>query len=149
MPRKAKTEKKEKVVKVKVNPEEGLAVAEAPSKRGRKKKTVIDLQQADGKLYNKHNVRSLDELLGIQTTKYSTHDYAAYENQIQAMNTSDLQKHCTQVDVMPNQDRGVMIKRLLKQFRVTNSSYLNTAQTVDPIHKPISQATLDILSEGR
>ena len=128
----------------------GLPEASEPRvKSGRKRKSVIEFQQTDGKIYNKYGVKSIDELLGESKSRYKTHDIAAYEKMVSEMNTSDLQNHATTVDVMPNQDRNVLIKRLLKQFKVTNSNYFNTSQTQDPLKKQINKNTLDILAEGR
>jgi hypothetical protein len=112
-------------------------------------KKLIQMQIADGKLYNKRGVKSIDELLGISSNKYLTRDETRYENYISNLNTSDLQTHATQVGVLPNQDRSVTIKRLLKEFRIHNSGFLNTAEAVNPIKKKIRQETIDILAEGR
>ena len=112
-------------------------------------KSAIQLQQLDGKLYNKHNVRSIDELLGETTNKYKTHDVKEYEAQLNRMNTSDLQTHAVTVQVMPKENRTLLIKLLVKQFQINNSTGANVAQPVTPSGKPITQETLDILAEGR
>jgi len=113
-------------------------------------KDVMDLQQLDGKLYNRKGVRSIDELLEIHTTPYNTHDVKEYELQLDRMNTSDLQTHAVKVGVLPKEDRRILIKTLIRQFQVANSSQLNIAQPVNLIgDKKLTQETLDILAEGR
>src|SRR6266446_4999347 len=75
-------------------------------------KNVVDLQQLDGKLYNRKGVRSIDELLEIHTTPYNTHDVKEYELQLDRMNTSDLQTHAVKVGVLPNPARRILIQTL-------------------------------------
>ena len=159
MPRKNKTEeeipvvvkKTKKVSKKAANaaiPEVIKVVEKYPKKE--EKKTLLEFQQTDGKLYNKHGVRSLDELLGVKSGKYNTQDPIVYEQQIQDMNTSDLQTHAVKVGVMPNENRQVMLKRLLKEFRMTNAAYSNHDLAPIPIQaKPINPAVMKILAEGR
>ena len=118
--------------------------------KGKKKKmTLAERQISDGKLYNKRGVKSIDELLGISASKYNTHDLKKYEDYLSNLNTSDLQAHATRVGVLPNQDRSILTKRLLKEFRVSNSGYISTAQVQNPITKPIKKEVLEILAEGR
>ncbi len=112
-------------------------------------KDIMDLQQLDGKLYNKKGVRSIDELLGLHTTPYNTHDVKEYELQLDHMNTSDLQTHAVKVGVLPKEDRRILIKTLIRQFQLANSSQLNTAQPINLTNKKLTQETIDILAEGR
>lgn len=112
-------------------------------------KKLIQMQMADGKMYNKHGVKSIDELLGISTNKYKIIDDKEYEKYIDRLNTSDLQAHATKVGVLPNQDRNVLTKRLLKEFKLHVSSLTNTAQDVNTFPKKIKQEVLDILAQGR
>lgn len=134
---------------------EGESLIQPRKRKKDPQKKLIELQQADGKLYNKHNVRSIDELLGVVSSKYAVTggkvltDIRQYEEHLTNLNTSDLQAHAAKVGVMPNHDRNILVKRLLKEFRISNSGALNTAQPVNPISKKIRQETLDILSEGR
>ncbi len=135
------------MTKKKKNEEKGLVKPRKKAKSLQKK--LIQMQIADGKLYNKRGVRSIDELLGISSTKYTTRDEGKYDDYINNLNTSDLQAHATKVGVLPNSDRTVLIKRLIKEFKVHNSAFLNTAEAVNPVTKKITQETLDILAEGR
>jgi len=134
--------------KVKKEIKENKETKEVKGKK-EKKATLAQRQMADGKLYNKHGVKSIDELLGLSAGKYNTHDLQKYEDYLAGLNTSDLQAHATRVGVMPNQDRNILLKRLVKEFRVSNSGYINTAKTGTQFSKPISKRTLDILGEGR
>jgi hypothetical protein len=109
---------------------------------------VVQIQQIDGKLYNKRGAKSLDELLGEQVFKYSTRDPKDYEGQLNRMNTSDLQAHAAKVGVLPKDDRRLLIKILMKQF-MSNLSSLNAASAPQVSGKKISEETLRILAEGR
>ncbi len=113
------------------------------------KKGLVELQQIDGKLYNKYNVKSIDELLGEKSRKYSTHDVKVYEESLNHMNSSDLQSHAISLQVMPKEDRRVLIANLVKQFIVNNSVYNNPARATDLFTKKMSQEALDIMAEGR
>lgn len=120
--------------------------------KGRPKKApsdeIVKLQQIDGKVYNKRNVQSIDELLDETHHKYDTHDIKEYEAKLQNMNTSDLQRHAISVQILPKENRVLLIKLLLKQFQMTNSGYVKTPASVG-VEKPISQEVMDILGEGR
>lgn len=107
------------------------------------------MQQSDGKIYNKHGVRSIDELLGLSSSKYNTHDVDKYEQQLNEMNTSDLQAHSISLGVLPKEDRRLLVQLLLKQFRIANSAHLNPAQEAPGITKKITKETLRILAEGK
>ena len=119
------------------------AVAPAP----KQEKNLFEMQ-ADG-VFNKHGVKSLDELLGTKLEKYSTRNIEEYEKNLNDMNTSDLHTHATQVGVLPNQDRAVLIRRLLREFSITNSDYFNTFSKSSASGKPISAEVARILGEGR
>jgi hypothetical protein len=152
MPKKEKT----KVIKDKEEETEGLIKPRRTKKSEQKR--LIEMQMADGKLYNKHGVKSITELLSNQNANaknndrviqnYKPHDLDSYEHFISNLNTSDLQSHATTVGVMPNQDRSILIKRLLKDFRIKNSEAWNTEKPVE-LPKKIRQETLDILAQGR
>jgi len=124
--------------------------ASEPAKRGKQpsKGEMIKMQQADGKQYNKKGVKSIDELLGESVRKYDTHDIKEYEAKLNRMNTSDLQRHAISVQVLPKENRTLLIKLLLKQFQINNSGYVKSPPAVGT-EKPISQAVIDILAEGR
>jgi hypothetical protein len=114
-----------------------------------KKKNLFEMQ-VDG-VFNKHGVKSLDELLGTRQEKYSTRDIEEYEFKLNEMNTSDLHTHATQVGVLPNQDRAVLVRRLLREFRISNSEYLNTYEKASSFGngKEITEEVRRILGEGR
>jgi len=145
--------------KIKKNQDNGSVLEEkAPGQtpkrgKGRPKKVapsddMLEMQQLDGKSYNKHNVQSIDELLGETNHRYDTHDIKAYEEKLNRMNTSDLQRHAISVQILPKENRALLIKLLLKQFQVNNSGYIKTPPTLGA-EKPISQEVMDILGEGR
>lgn len=158
MPRKSNKNKEKDIVKEEdnINNEDvkikSLDDAEKPRKSSGKteKKTLLQSQQTNGKLYNKYGVKSIDEILdGKIQSKYFTDDEKIYANYLDKMNTSDLQTHSASLGIMFNQDRGIVIKRLMKEFKMQNSMRENPPQYNNAFSKPISQEVLDILSEGR
>jgi hypothetical protein len=124
-------------------------VSKKEKKTEAKPADLVKMQQLDGKNYNKKGVKSLDELLEEKSSVYSTADIKEYEADLNKKNTSDLQAHAARVGVLPKEDRRLLIKILLKQFAVANSSILNQARQIPTNKKPISQEALDILAEGR
>lgn len=112
-------------------------------------KKITEFQQADGKVYNKYKVTSIDELLGKRSGKYEHSNVEDYAEYLKNMNVSDLQAHATRVGIMPNQDRNVLTKRLIKEFTVTNSGFYGTVQPQAVTQKPVSDDVLKILSQGR
>lgn len=122
-----------------------------PKEKSEKKaqqKTIAQLQQSDGKLYNKRGVKSIDELLGVRSNKYNTSSEKEYEEYINSLNSSDLQEHATKVGVMPNTDRNVLTKRLLKEFKISGP-IVPRESGGQAFSKVPSQKVLDILAQGR
>lgn len=115
----------------------------------RKVKRISELQQTDGKLYNKHGVKSIDELLNIKSGKYQTTDPVEYENYINSLNTSDLQAHAVKIGLLPNQDRQTLLKRLTREFKINSSNLQATSVISSPFKKPLSEEALRILSDGK
>ncbi len=113
------------------------------------KREIKMMEQVDGKNYNKSGAASIDELLGTRLNKYQTTDEKEYEAQLERMNVSDLQTHASSLGILPNHDRAVLTKRLLKEFRFATAEYLVQDKGVIPYHKKPSQAVLDILAGGR
>lgn len=156
MANKNKETPKAKVAKVKKTQSKAPSVSVRPQIKAErdniKNGPALDplvMQQADGKIYNKYGVRSIDELLGISSNKYNTHDVDKYEAQLNEMNTSDLQAHSISLGVLPKEDRRLLVQLLLKQFRIANSAHLNPAQEAPGITKKITKETLRILAEGK
>lgn len=143
----AKKIKKNTKVEEKVDTEVKTTTRGAKSVKKVVEKDIAKLKQADGKIYNKYNVKSIDELLGETNRKYLTKDVKEYESWLRARNTSDLQKHAIEVQVLPKEDRELLIRTLIKQFHVNHSAESNTVSRID--QKPVSQEVLDILAEGR
>lgn len=144
MPRKKKEIKETKVK------QEGLIKPRKTPKP--KKKTLLEMQMADGKVYNKRGVKSLDELLHISSGKYNLAEHPntqTYEQYLNGMNVSDLQAHAVKVGVLPNNDRSILVKRLLKEYNLNNSQSSATALAPVTFSKKIKQETIDILSQGR
>ncbi len=82
----------------------------------------------------KANVRSIDELIGRKAPGYSVGTVEEYEGKLKAMTKADLQKHSTDVGLLPISNQGVLINRLVNEFKKKSRGYFNTAQfnTIEP-----------------
>jgi len=126
-----------------------LAGSRKTQPKEREIKDIIELQQIDGKVH-KTGARDIYEIMGEKNpSKYGTTDIKEYEKKLNRMNTSDLQHHAASVQVLPREDRRLLIKLLLKQFQIDNSGILNVAKPLGVSQKKMSQRALDILAEGR
>jgi len=82
----------------------------------------------------KRQVKSIDELLGRAHPAYAMGTPEEYEVKIKNMATSDLERHATEVGIMPRTERNTLITRLVAHYRKTASSYFGTVQmnTIQP-----------------
>lgn len=115
-------------------------------KKSTNKARLMELVQQDGKLYNKKGVKSLDELFGMRDSKYSTESLAEYKEQLENMNISDLQRHAASVQILPKDDRKLLTKILIREFEISNSRKLNTAEHV-AFAKPITKEVEALLAD--
>jgi hypothetical protein len=61
---------------------------------------------------------TLDQVWGdTGNTKYGTMDEAEYTDKLKEMNKSDLQAHASRAGLIPIDDRGILTKKLLTEFR--------------------------------
>lgn len=144
--------KSNKQVKVeKDNKEESTTVTESRKRQPKQAPPIdaLELQQIDGKVH-KTGAKDIYEIMGERNpSKYGTRDIKEYEKKLMGMNTSDLQRHASTIQVVPREDRKLMIKLCLKQFQIDNSGIMNTAQPLGVSQKKMSQRALDVLAEGK
>jgi len=115
----------------------------------RRKKKVNELNQVHGKDETQYRPTSLDQVWGDEGFgKYKTMDLEKYESHLQALNRTDLQKHAAEIGVVPIDNRDMLKKRLVGEFKKHVASYRmpNVKDTTD---KKPSDEVIKILREGR
>ncbi len=116
----------------------------------KKNKKVVDLTQADGKEEKIETVqkpRTLDQVWGdTGLWKYNTMEKEEYSNQLKEMNKSDLQAHASRIGLIPVEDRSVLTKRLITEFKNHVSKYKAQEK---PKSNTVSKRGMKILEEGK
>lgn len=101
----------------------------------------VVVKEIKGKQY-----RSVDELFGFHGATYKTYEPTEYRTSLVGMNLIDLRKECFRVGLIANDNRNIMIERLMKQFgRITSS--VNGPQ-FKPVKFRVDDRVRAILAEG-
>jgi hypothetical protein len=112
-----------------------------------KKRKIEELSQTHGKLENVQ-YKSLDQIWGdTGLTKYKTTNLEEYVNFINEMNKSDLQAHANKVGLVPIDNREMLTKRLVAEFKKFVSTF-NVPKTIDNSVN-LDKKSKDVLSEGK
>lgn len=112
-----------------------------------KKKKIEELSQTHGKLENTQ-YKSLDQIWGdTGLSKYNTTNLQDYTNLINEMNKSDLQAHANKIGLVPIDNREMLTKRLLSEFKKFMSSF-NVPKNIDN-SVILDKKSKDVLSEGK
>ena len=113
-----------------------------------KRKKVKELKQVHGK-DEQFEPTSLDQIWGDEGLgKYKTLDKDKYEQSLNNFTKADLQKHAAEVGVVPVDNRNLLIRKLLVEFKKHVASYRKPSQPKTSNEKP-SEEVLKILREGR
>ncbi len=120
-----------------------------PAKASKKaKKEDKKMTQTHAK-EEKFQPSTLDQVWGdTGNTKYGTMDEAKYNEQLDEMNKSDLQAHAGRVGFVPIDDRGLLTKKLLSEFRKYVSGFRKPTPPSEASNA-VSKKARKILSEGR
>ena len=112
-----------------------------------RKRKIEELSQTHGKLENVQ-YKSLDQIWGdTGLTKYKTTNLEEYVNFINEMNKSDLQAHANKVGLVPIDNREMLTKRLVAEFKKFVSTF-NVPKTIDNSVN-LDKKSKDVLSEGK
>jgi len=112
-----------------------------------KRKKIEELSQTHGKLENTQ-YKSLDQIWGdTGLSKYNTTNLQDYTNLINEMNKSDLQAHANKIGLVPIDNREMLTKRLVSEFKKFISSF-NVPKNIDNSVN-LDKKSKDILSEGK
>ena len=123
------------------------AAKKAPKKATKKSSKMQSLSQTHGKKET-FEPTTLDQIWGdTGSKKYKTQDVKQYEEQLKAMNITDLQKHATTVGLIPIQNKNLLAKRLLKEFQKHWAAYKKPKPSGNQVK--LSRKAKDILAEGK
>jgi len=119
-------------------------------KKTRRKRSVKDITQAHGK-EEKAQPTTLDQIWGdTGLWKYNTMDAEEYQNELRELNKTDLQAHATKIGLIPIDNKEMLSKRLLREFKRHVSSYNVSNKTPNAKNDgDVSAKVKNILAEGR
>ena len=139
MPRKkaAKSTKKTKATSKKKKP------------TAKKEKKVKNLSQTHGK-EETFEPTTLDQIWGdTGMYKYNTLEEAQYQEQLDNMTKADMRVHASKLGLVPIDDRGRLVKRLLKEFKIFASKYKKPLTSKNERVSDLPLEVRKILEEGR
>jgi hypothetical protein len=112
------------------------------------KKKIEQLSQTHGK-QEQFQPTTLEQIWGdTGLTRYKTMDETEYSTFLKDLNKSDLQAHAMSIGIIPIDNREMLTKRLVREFKSYVSGYRKPLdQRVTP--STISKEALSILSEGK
>lgn len=113
----------------------------------KQKKKIQELSQTHGKLEDVE-YKSLDQIWGdTGLSKYSTTNLNEYINFVNDLNKSDLQAHANKIGLVPIDNRELLTKRLVSEFKKFISNFnVPKKKEVDII---LNKKSADILAEGK
>lgn len=113
-----------------------------------RRKKINELKQTHGKEEN-YEPTTLDQIWGDEGLgKYKTMDVETYEKSLSAMQKADIQKHAAEVGIVPVDNRQLLQKKLIGEFKKHVAAYRKPSQSKKKQEKP-SNEVLKILREGR
>lgn len=112
-----------------------------------RKRKLEEISQTHGKLENVQ-YKSLDQIWGdTGLSKYKTTDLEEYVNYISEMNKSDLQAHANKIGLVPIDNREMLTKRLITEFKKFRSTFNVPKNKDNSIN--LTPAAKNVLSEGK
>ena len=112
-----------------------------------KRKKITELSQTHGKLEQKE-YKTLEQVWGNDGyEKYKTLDESEYLDYLKNLNKSDLQTHASKIGLLPVESKELLIKKLIKEFKIYASKFKIPKQDTKDIK--LSKEIKDILSEGK
>jgi len=120
------------------------------AKKSKKNTKLKSLSQTHGKQETDFQPTTLDQIWGDDgVAKYGTLNEEEYNRQIQNMHFSDLRTHAADIGLIPVDDRELLTKRVLSEFRRHRNNYTVPADDVNGPEPEISEKARKILEEGK
>jgi hypothetical protein len=114
-----------------------------------KKPKIEEMSQTHGKEEENYQPTTLNQIWGDDGMgKYRTLEEEEYIKTVNEMSLSDLRTHSTKIGIVPVDDREVLTKRLLAEFRSHVNKYTGPGQNTNE-ESELSSEALKILGEGR
>jgi hypothetical protein len=110
-------------------------------------KKLNELNQTHGKIEDTQH-KTLDQIWGDDgSSRYKQQTEQQYLNYVSELNKSDLQAHANKLGLIPVDNRELLTKRLLSEYKKFMSAYKIPAQAQNEIE--MSKDVKNILSEGK
>ena len=125
---------------------------EKPKEVKEKKENLESLSQTHGKDEETPSVpTTLDQVWGDDGSwKYSTMEAEEYQNELDTMAKSDLQNHAIKIGIIPIDNRPMLTRRLVREFKNHISQYKASAVPLqEKKDKKVSSEIRQILEEVR
>ena len=121
-----------------------------------KNKKLKNLDQLDGKFVEENSFKSLDALLGEDSSSpYKSKNESEYESFLSELGTTDLHRHAEKVGLVPSVEKRVLKDRLMREFRrfVASRSFVSSDLSdqhsfQDSYGENLSNVARKILREG-
>ena len=121
-----------------------------------KKNKLKELDQVDGKIAGAGSFRSLNSLIGEDSSHpYKQTSESSYEGYLNDLNSTDLHRHAEKVGLAPTNERRVMKERLMREFRkfiasrsLVSESLASNHMNQDSSASGLSNEVQKILREG-
>jgi len=123
-----------------------------PKKTTKAKKTtrLESLSQTHGKEETDFKPTTLDQIWGDDgKAKYGTLDEGQYKSRVEEMHFSDLKTHAVDIGLIPVDDRQLLTKRVISEFRRHCNNYTVPADDVNAQVDQVSEKARKILEEGK
>lgn len=107
------------------------------------------LMQTHGK-EEKVRPTTLEQIWGdTGERKYKTMEEPKYVEWLNSINKSDLQAHAAQIGIVPIDNRELLTRKLIKEFRSHVAAFRMPAEGPTKTSHPVSREVSKILAEGR
>jgi hypothetical protein len=110
-------------------------------------KKLNELNQTHGKIEDTQH-KTLDQIWGDDgSSRYKQQTEQQYLNYVSELNKSDLQAHANKLGLIPVDNRELLTKRLLSEYKKFMSAYKTPTKIENEIK--MSKDVKNILSEGK
>jgi hypothetical protein len=126
-----------------------MASRKQPKKAKASKKKIDEMNQTHGKVEKTDEFQptSLDQIWGSDgSSKYGTLSIDDYESQLKEMSKAELHIHATKIGLIPVDDRGMLTKRLVREFTKHVSQFQTPIE--DSVEVDTNSDVNRILKEG-
>jgi len=115
-----------------------------------KKNKLQQLDQVDGKLAGGNSFKTLDALIGENSSSpYRCSNENEYEDYLNQLNSTDLHRHAEKVGLVPSVERRVLKERMMREFRRFLASRSMVSQELVKNHMNSDSHGLNLSASAR